>query len=290
MNLTRLVQTLVVMTPILAAGLPGAADTDRLTLVVSVLPQSEIAHRIVDDRVDVAVLVPPGSFPATFEPTPKQMAITAEADLWLQIGIPFESAIVDRILAIASDLEIIDGIQGIERRPIAGDDHGHGALDPHIWLDPDLIAVHARILCEALCIAAPGDCDLFRGNLGDYETELAAADERITTILQGHAGKPIFVFHPAYGYLAHRYGLIQIPVEVEGKVPTGRRLAALVERARTARARSLLVQPQFAGGGAAAAASAMGVEIVEVDPLAPDLAANLERMAAAIADSFGDTP
>jgi zinc transport system substrate-binding protein len=284
---------LLLVIPVLAGANPSSAtEHERLTVVVSVLPQTEVAERVGGDRVDVFALVPPGAFPATYEPTPKQMAGVTHADLWLRIGIPLESAMADRLAALAPDLTIIDGVAGLPRRPMVGPDHGHdhGAVDPHVWLDATLVARHAAILCDALCTAAPDHCAVFGANLAAYQAELTATDQRLAAVLAPLRGEPLFVFHPAYGYLAERYGLVQVPVEVEGKVPTGRRLASLVELARSSNARSLFVQPQFAGGGARAVAAAMGVGIVEIDPLAPDLTANLERMAAAIVVSVGDPP
>ena len=281
----------------LGLGLGLAAATadpgDPLRVVVTVLPQVEVAERVGDELVQVMSLVPPGALPDTFELTPKQMARLTDADLWLRIGIAFEEVLADRIGSVAPGLRVVDGFSAIDRRPIDGGDHSghdHGALDPHIWLDPSLVARHAEILADALCAARPGSCPSFRANLADYQTELEAADRRVATVLDRHRGAPIFVFHPAYGYFADRYGLDQVPVEVSGKVPTGRRLASLVQRARDAGAGALFVQPQYAGGAADAAAEAMGVRVAELDPLAPDLTANLERMAEAISRSLGSRP
>jgi zinc transport system substrate-binding protein len=290
--LPRLVTAASVL--ILLAAVPATGDDGAdLTVVVSILPQLEIAERIGGESVSAMALVPPGSFPATYEPTPKQMAALVDADLWVRIGIPFENAIADRLEAAAPEVPVVDGCAGIRRRPIDGDVHGghaHGSLDPHIWLDPSLAATHAEIVSEALCRAAPDRCAVFSDHLETYRSELEAADARNASRLAPHRGTPIFVFHPAYGYFADRYGLVQVPVEVDGKVPTGRRLAELVDRASAAGATALFVQPQFAGAGAHAAADAMGVEAVEVDPLARDLIANLERIAAAISGSLQEQP
>jgi len=278
---------------ILVASVASAATEAPLRVIVTVLPQVEVATRVGGELVEVVTLVPPGAFPDTFELTPKQMTMLADADLWLRVGIPFESILVERIASLAPSLEVVDGCSGIDREPMDGDDHpghGHGALDPHIWLDPSLVAHHAAILADALCRAYPAGCGTFEANLAGYRADLTAADERVAATLAGHRGAPLFVFHPAYGYFARRYGLVQVPVEVSGKVPTGRRLASLVDLARNADARALFVQPQFAGGGADAAAAAMGVSVVELDPLAPDLVANLERMADTIARSLGNRP
>ncbi|HSL17449.1 MAG TPA: zinc ABC transporter substrate-binding protein [Methylomirabilota bacterium] len=277
----------------LATAAAAADPVEPVRVVVTVLPQVEVAERVGGELVEVMSLVPPGALPDTFEVTPKQMARLTDAGLWLRIGIAFEEVLADRIGSLAPQLRVVDGFSAMDRRPIDGGDHSghdHGTLDPHVWLDPDLVARHAEILADALCAARPGSCPTFRAGLADYRAELEAADRRVAAVLDPHWGAPIFVFHPAYGYFADRYGLDQVPVEASGKVPTGRRLASLVDRARAAGAGALFVQPQYAGGAADAAAQAMGVAVLELDPLAPDLAANLVRMAEAIARSLEGQP
>jgi len=70
-----------------------------------------------------------------------------------------------------------------------------------------------------------------------------------------------------------------VPVEVEGKEPTARQLAALVDRARAAGARVIFVQPQFSARNAEAVAKAIGGAVVPFDDLAKDYIANLSGMA-----------
>jgi zinc transport system substrate-binding protein len=101
-------------------------------------------------------------------------------------------------------------------------------------------------------------------------------------------GRELFVFHPAYGYLASRYGLRQVAVEVGGKRPTARQLTVLVDAARASGTRAMFVQPQFSGGSARATADAIGVKLVELDPLAGDYFVNLESMAALIIAAYRD--
>jgi zinc transport system substrate-binding protein len=170
-----------------------------------------------------------------------------------------------------------------------GADHTHsdGGLDPHFWLDPSLVSTHLHTVCDTLCGVAPQHCGEFRGNLIRATAELEAVDRRVAATLAPFAGRALFVFHPAYGYFARRYSLRQLAVEIEGKEPTARQLAGLIDAARAERVRAVFVQPQFSGRSARAVAEAIGVELVELDPLAADPIANLEIMAAAIAAAYG---
>ena len=59
------------------------------------------------------------------------------------------------------------------------------------------------------------------------------------------------VYHPSWGYFAAEYGLTMIPVEVEGKEPSARDLAKLVDLAKGKEGQSYLcpdsVQPEECG-------------------------------------------
>jgi zinc transport system substrate-binding protein len=95
------------------------------------------------------------------------------------------------------------------------------------------------------------------------------------------------VYHPAFGYFADAYGLKQVPVEVEGKEPSARQLAAFIERAKAAGAKVIFVQPQFSTKSAEAVARSIGGAVVPMDPLATDYLANLERTAEKTAEALG---
>jgi zinc transport system substrate-binding protein len=280
-----------------AGGQRNKGPSDTVTVSVSVLPQREFVQRIAGDLARIEVLVLPGHSPATFEPTPRQMTHLAEADLWVRIGVPFEGSVLRNLSVVAPNLRIVDGTQDVElvamdgspipsdSSPGAGHDH---LIDPHFWLDPLLVKDHAQTIASAMCGLMPSRCDQFRANLAGFHTDLDAVHQRISRVLTPVAGRDLFVFHPAYGYFGRRYGLRQVAVESGGRQPTARRLAELTEVARASRVRALFVQPQFAGTGARAVADAMEVELVELDPLAPDYLANLETMAARIAAAYGE--
>ncbi len=273
-----------------AAGTqPVGAGDGVFDVWVSVLPQVEIVQRVGGGRVTVQTLVQPGHSPTTYEPTPRQLAALWDADLLVRTGVPFERSLLAKVTSLHPELKIADASSGIQLEPMEGGHggHDHGAMDPHIWLDPILVKVQAATVRDALCGLAAGYCTEFDANLARYLEELDQVDRRVRAILEPVAGRTLHVFHPAYGYFARRYGLRQAAVEVAGKEPTPRQMAAFVEEARQAGAKVLFVQPQFLGNGARAAAEAVGSELVVLDPLAADLLANLERMAARIAAAWG---
>jgi zinc transport system substrate-binding protein len=220
------------------------------------------------------------------------MTRLADARFWIRIGVPFERAVLRNLPEVAPELKIVDGRRGIDLIEVDGHSaHSsahRGEPDPHFWLDPLQVKAHARTIRDALCERDPDHCDTFTANLSDFHRKLEEAHENVSATLAPIAGRELFVFHPSYGYFARRYGLRQVAVEAGGRAPTGRQLAALVDRAQSSGVRALFVQAQFAGSSVEALADAMGVEVVELDPLAPDYLQNLQAMATKIAAAYGE--
>jgi zinc transport system substrate-binding protein len=88
------------------------------------------------------------------------------------------------------------------------------------------------------------------------------------------------VFHPAWGYFADAYGLIQVPIELEGKAPKPAHLQELVEIARRHGIRVIFVQPQFSRRSAELVAREIDARIVTADALPADWFANMNEVAA----------
>jgi len=248
---------------------------------VSIPPQAFVVEWLAGDLVKVGVLLPPGASPATYEPTPKQMAALDQAQLYLQIGAPFEGPVLEKVTVLMPDLQVVDCRVDVGLEPIGGDghDHGHGLLDPHIWLDPVRMRLIAATTAKALQDIIPDQSSAIEDRLADLQAAIDETDKRVARVLGPVAGNTLLVFHPAYGYFTRRYGLIQRAVEVDGKAPSARRLATIIEELQQQQVPALFVQPQFSRSTAERVAGALGCELVELDPLAGDYLANLEIMA-----------
>ena len=269
-----------------------ATGADVIKVFVSIEPQAYVVDRIGGARVETAVLVGAGRSPATYEPTPKQMAALSRADIYFSTGVPFEAVLVPKVRAAAPQLGIVDtlALPDMEPRHLAAHaDHGHeaSALDPHVWLDPLRLKKQARVIARELARRDPSHRDLFERNLQRLRRDLDDAHRRIAERLAPFRGETFYVFHPAFGYFGERYGLRQAAIEVEGKEPSVRQLGTFVERARRDGVKAIFVQAQFTRQSAEKIAEAIGATVVVLDPLARDCLSNLDGMAAAIAQALG---
>ncbi len=270
-----------------------AAPTAPVTVhaCVSIPPEAYFVEQIGGERVSVEVLVEPGQSPATYDPTPAQMAALDEADVYFRIGVPFEDALMARITASMPGLNVVDLRQGIELRPIAGRGAAsaaaeHGRMDPHTWLDPRLAATQARTIHSALARLDPDGAATYGMNLETLVAEVAHLDMQVADLLTPVTGRRMFVLHPSFGYFAEAYGLEQVAIEVEGREPGPRELQQVIELARTEGLRTIFVQREFSDASAQAVAAETGAQVVRLDPLARDYVTNLHEMAQKIRDGM----
>jgi zinc transport system substrate-binding protein len=158
-------------------------------------------------------------------------------------------------------------------------------LDPHTWLDPQLVRHHASIITNALTQIDPDFAQQYIANFQKFSADLEQLDQTLKQLLQPFSGQSIYVFHPAFGYFCKAYNLVQKAVAVDGKEPGARHLARLIETARNDKIQAIFVQPQFSSKTASAIAEAIGAKIVPIDPLAQNYISNMMHIAQEIIQS-----
>ncbi len=272
---------------------PVHAD-EPLSVFVSVPPQAYIAERIGGEHVAVEVLVRPGQEPHTFEPTPKQILALSRAKLFLRIGIPFETRLLEKIQASHPDLKVVDTTKGIEKRRLTvnelshdehsadQEEHHEGEPDLHVWMAPPLVEILAQNTAGAFTEVDPSHAEKYEQNFQAFLKDVRAVHEKIKRNLLPFKGRSFYVFHPAFGYFADTYGLRQEAVEIQGKSPSPRQLSDLIRKAKAENVKVIFVQPQFDKRGAEVVADAIGGVVLPLDPLAKDLLKNFEEIAVKI--------
>jgi zinc transport system substrate-binding protein len=277
--------------------LPGLANAAPASVFVSVLPLQTFVEKVGGPHVAVQTMVRPGYNPATYEPTPKQIAALAQARVYFAVGVPFENSWLGRIRSANPEMEVVDTRSGIPPRPAApvhdddgGDGasvtpggHHHAAMDPHTWTSPMLAKQMARNIRDTLIRHDPSHRHDFARNFEAFAAELDELDVEVRTLLKDVNARQFMVFHPAWGYFADAYGLTEIAIEHEGKEPGARTLTALIEQARRENVKVIFVQPQFGQQAARQVAHEIGGRVAVIDPLAADYADNLRRVARLIA-------
>ncbi len=272
-----------------------AAEAAPGTIVVGIAPLRTFVERIGGVRVRVEVLLPAGRDPHVYEPLPKQMVALSKAKAYVSVGLPFESALIEKVTKNAPSLRVIRADEGIAPIPMlestriapakskgkTAHEHEQGASDPHVWCSPKNAVLIASNILGGLIAADPeGDVE-YRAGYESLLKDIAALDDELTTLFSGRSGMRFLVFHPAWGYFARDYDLVQLSVEVEGKEPRAVDLQRIMKIAADADVRVLFVAPGVSKKAAGTIADALGAKIAAADPLASDWMANMRAVAAA---------
>lgn len=271
---------------------PATVQPDgKLAVTVTVAPHAWLVRRLSGDRLDVLTMVQPADSPDTYLPTDAQLTQVMASALYFRVGVPCESSPWFSAIATAkAGPRIVDLRQGITLRRMAEhadhDSHGTAGDDPHIWLAPPLLKIQAQTVARSLTEIDPGGRQAYADRLAELIVDLDQLDAQLRARLAPLAGRRFYVDHPAWGYFADAYGLVQVSVEVEGKKPSEHEITLLVQQMRGDGARVIFIQPQFAASTAIAIADAIGAKTTVLDPVDPHVLDSLSRAAELIATSL----
>lgn len=267
---------------------PDEEATAPLPVSASIPPHAWLVERIGGTDVQATAVLRPGESPATHQPTDAQVTAVLASRVYFAAGVPFESG--SWFGAVGTRVPVVDLNRGIKLRHMAGHEgHAHGSVhgaDPHVWLSPRRLAVQAATVAATLSELMPERAHVFDANLRTFGDSLDDLDRWLRATLEPFRGRAFMVFHPSWGYFADDYGLAQIAIEIDGKAPTDEELTRLQARAAELEISVVYVQPQIAGRAAATIADSIGCAVVPLDPLAPDVLANLRRVGAVLREGF----
>ncbi len=284
----------------------------KLAVAVSIAPHHWLVKEIGGEHIDVVMLVEAGQSPATYQPSDAQISRVMQSGVYFRSGVPFEYGKWYRRIATRGKMRVVDLREGLTLRKMEahthhgemdhgshdhghhhGHDHAHDhahdpyeGKDPHIWTSPRLLITQADLILKHLVELDVANAPAYQANHKTLVEKLKATDQAIAKRLAPFKGKAFFVYHPAWGYFADAYGLKQMAVEQEGKKPTDAELTALQTQARSAGAKVIFVQPQFAGPSAQAVAAAIDGRVEKLDPLATDVLKNLMDVAASLEKAY----
>jgi len=221
----RLLGALLILVLLLPLSCVGPAQSDRLVVLATVLPQADMVRQVGGDNIEVIVMVPPGQDPHTYQLGVSQMVKVSQAKAYfiLGSGLDFERTSLEKIKAQNQEMLIFNTSEGIE---IEGN-------DPHIWLSVTNAKVMVQNICDGLTEIDLTNADYYQSNCDRYLDELVGLDEYIRDKFDGvdEDERYFLVYHPAFTYFASEYGLTQLAVEEEGK-ESGFDRVRIIEEAR----------------------------------------------------------
>lgn len=263
------------------------------TITVSIPPQKYFVEQIVGDTYPVNVMLPPGSSPDTYEPTPQQIQELNNSGIYFYVGhLGFEKSWMMKFNQTAKDVEYISCSNGVDLlrgdvdENVTDTEHRHGT-DPHIWTSPENVKTISRTICTTLSRKYPDKAPEFEANLHTFISRIDQLDNSIRNVLTDSLNSAFMIFHPALGYYARDYHLEQYSIEFEGKSPNPAHMKKMVDLANEKNIHTIFIQTQFETAKAEAIAQEIGAEVVTIDPLAEDWLAEMYALTKKMEKALG---
>ncbi|MDE0449231.1 MAG: metal ABC transporter substrate-binding protein [Spirochaetaceae bacterium] len=251
--------------PVLFASPAGEHPAgDRVLVVATTNIVGDIVGRVGGELISLSVLMPPGADPHTFQPTPRDAHLLADAAVLFTNGAGLEAEFLGDLISSAEPRMVVDltahlplirlGDEHDDHDEDEHDDHDedehdhdededdheghahhHGEFDPHVWMDPTLVARWADEIAEVLAGIDPAHEAEYAARANELGAELDTLDAWIMDQVEAvpRDRRVIVTDHDVMGYFAQRYGFELLDSVVPGfstvAEPSARHLAELRE-------------------------------------------------------------
>ena len=260
--------------------------SEKPILTVTLEPLRYFTEAIAGDNYEVVSMVPKGSSPESYDPTPQQLVNLSKSQAYFRIGyIGFEQAWMKKLEANCPDMKVYDTSKGIDLIRDKGHWHGdhfhEGGVEPHVWNSTQNALIIADNIYQALCELDSTHQEDYQKRLDVLKQTIRQTDANVHTLLE-NADSTFLIYHPALSYFARDYGLKQVSIEEGGKEPSPAQLKALIETCRHENVHTIFVQQEFDQRNAQLIANELGVNIVSINPLSYDWVKEMIRIAEAL--------
>ena len=274
------------------AGAPssGARATE---VVASIKPIHGLVAGVMGEAGSPRLMITGAASPHAYQMRPSDAGALSAADLIVWIGAGMETFLDRPIAVLGSGAEVLTlhesaglellpsregGIWRDEERELhvdAHDGHGHdhGELDMHIWLDPGNARRIVDAVADALARIDPGRAGVWRANAGTMRMRIDVLESSLRERLAPVRARAFLVFHDAYGYFQHAFGLNgKGAIAVDPARPPGAgRIAELRGALAEHDVRCVFTEPQFEPGLVHTVIEGTGVRTAALDPLGVDV-------------------
>ena len=260
--------------------------SEKPILTVTLEPLRYFTEAIAGDNYEVVSMVPKGSSPESYDPTPQQLVNLSKSQAYFRIGyIGFEQAWMKKLEANCPNMKVYNtskGIDLIRDKGLWHGDHFHeGGVEPHVWNSTQNALIIADNIYQALCELDSTHQEDYQKRLDVLKQTIRQTDANVHTLLE-NADSTFLIYHPALSYFARDYGLKQVSIEEGGKEPSPAQLKALIETCRNENVHTIFVQQEFDQRNAQLIANELGVNIVSINPLSYDWVKEMIRIAEAL--------
>lgn len=217
MQIERLIKILL----IIIIGLLQAPAYAVPNVVASIAPIHSLVSMVMEGVSEPSLLIKSAQSPHSASLVPSVHKKIIDADLIFWLGSEFETSLAKPISALAGPTQVVSlmtqpTIMRLMNRDSrrfdavelhGGDDHEKNMVDPHIWLSADNAVSMVKIISQILIEIDPQNRKQYLENTKKYSYKIQSVKQQTLKQLEHIKNVNYFVFHDAYQYYEHEFGL-----------------------------------------------------------------------------------
>jgi ABC-type Zn uptake system ZnuABC Zn-binding protein ZnuA len=180
----------------------------------------DVVSQVGGNKISVDVLLPLGTDPHSFSPTPQDAAKIDDATIVFANGVGLEEFLKPLMNNIGGSSKVVEVSDGINYRKIV-DEESHSKLpidDPHTWMDPNNVIIWVDNIVRALSEQDPNNAAYYIENGQSYKSNLRELDTWIRSEVSiiSEQDRKLVTDHLVFGYFSDRYGFSQVGAIIPG--------------------------------------------------------------------------
>ena len=171
----------------------------KINVTVTIFPPYDFVRRIAEDRVNLTMLLPPGSDSHFFEPSSADINAIANSDMVIYSGGELDAWIQPILHSRNKSI-----IKKLSMKDMAGT----GMEYDHVWTYPYNAVLIVQAIAGQLCEADPDNAEFFQDNADTYCAQIVMTDYAFYMLTE-YAPRRIIVFADCFPFrcLSDAYGL-----------------------------------------------------------------------------------
>ncbi len=243
------------------------SPSGKLKVATSFYPLYYFASQIGGNKVVVQNITPSGAEPHDYDPSTRDMA-TIEKGSMLILNGGVESW-GDKIKANlkGTNVLVVTAGEGLLTQTVM--EEGKNQIDPHVWLDPQSAKKEVNAILQGYLKVDPKNRDYYYANANALLAQLDSLDAAYAKGLATCQKKDIITSHAAFGYLATRYHLTQVPIAglSPDAEPSAQQLADVVQFAQANHITYIFFESLISPKLSQTIATEIGARTMVLDPI-----------------------
>ena len=189
-------------------------NDDRLKVVTTIFPYYDFVRNIAGDRVELKLLLPPGSEPHSYEPSPSDIVAIENCDVFIYNGGESDEWVESVLESVENKnmktMRMMDYVDLLFEQEVDHDkhhheehteEHEHGEeYDEHIWTSIINSKKLSNAICEELSALDLANRKFYADNKDSFLSELQKLDNNISEIVKNGKRKTL-VFGDRFPFL-----------------------------------------------------------------------------------------